>query len=179
MWRKHVWHDFVLLFIPRFRHHNKSSSLWSTIEPPAESSPSSFQALSFLLKRKKVSWKIKFYLYSSHWEQRRENACVRVAQARNRFARKKGRVASPLQQVINQNAPDPPWVSVVSRLKLEKVRKQSSNPPLSHQHHGQPPLSLSISLSLFWGKLSFLNWPWGSFFKSFRSVKIKRCTRTF
>jgi hypothetical protein len=42
-------------------------------------------------------------------------ADVLTAQARNRFARKKGQGVR--HQVINQNAPDPPRVSVVSPLK--------------------------------------------------------------
>jgi hypothetical protein len=55
-------------------------------------------------------------LFQSLRAKKRECGCESgCAQARNRFARKKGQGVR--HQVINQNAPDPPRVSVVSPLK--------------------------------------------------------------
>ena len=106
-----------------------------------------------LKAKTKGQLEIKFYLHSSHWESNQE----RMKQARNRFARKKWQLGN-LTSSYKPKCPRPDLGSwwLPSKSPEKKVRKQSSNPPLSHQplhlNHGQP---LSISLSLFRkGKLS-------------------------
>jgi len=100
------------------------------------------QSLNSLSKRKGQLENQVLPLFQSESKEERMPCESGWAQARNRFARKKGQGVR--HQVINQNAPDPPRVSVASPWK--KGTKESKALILPQHNHGQaPPLSISLS----------------------------------